>query len=73
MEFGPGDPTLFSRHATQYARTRARDEEQAERWAEGLGIISGGLLLRSASAHVLGHHGVVTDLQFGVIHRPETS
>ena len=54
-------------------RTPARArEEQAERWAEGLGIISGGLLLRSASPHVFRHDGVITDLQLGVIHRQQT-
>jgi hypothetical protein len=35
-------------------------------------ITSGSLLLRSASAHVLCHHGVITKFQLGVIHRPET-
>ena len=36
-------------------------------------ITLGSLLLGAASAHVFGHNSVITDLQLGVIHRPETS
>jgi len=36
-------------------------------------ITLGSLLLRSASSHVFGHDGVITDLQLGVIHRQQTA
>jgi hypothetical protein len=40
---------------------------------EALDYILGSLVLGAASAHVFGHNSVITDLQLGVIHRPETS
>jgi hypothetical protein len=59
------------------ARASSRLSRESEALAAGRGrrlwITSGGLPLGAPPAHILGHHGVITDLQLGVIHRPETS
>jgi hypothetical protein len=51
--------------------TRAREESRPSAGPKAW-TTSSGLLLGAPPAHVLGHHGVITDLQLGVVHRPET-
>jgi hypothetical protein len=56
------------------AREKNRLSGESEALAGGRGegsITSGSLLLRSASAHVLRHDGVIAELQVGIIHSAE--